>query len=105
MNTRLTRFGLAYGSSAPTAARSQGGPSSFDDSPILTAWHRGRALLVADVLAKMILARSAKVPTSDVSVPKEDANMGYLMLRISIALTVFLMADGIALASKIIGNG
>lgn len=31
--------------------------------------------------------------------------MSYLMLRISVALTIFLMADGVALASKIIGNG
>jgi hypothetical protein len=31
--------------------------------------------------------------------------MSCLMLRISIALTVFFMADGVALASKIIGNG
>lgn len=31
--------------------------------------------------------------------------MSYLMLRISIALTLFLTADGVAFASKIIGNG
>jgi len=31
--------------------------------------------------------------------------MSHLMLRISIALTVFLMAEGIAHAGKIIGNG
>lgn len=31
--------------------------------------------------------------------------MSYLTLRISIALTMFLMADGVALASKLIGNG
>ncbi|WP_210243620.1 hypothetical protein, partial [Mesorhizobium sp. B2-4-3] len=52
-----------------------------------------------------ILAGSAKVPTSSVSGPKEDADMSYLMFRISIALALFLMADGIAHASKIIGNG
>lgn len=40
-----------------------------------------------------------------VSAPKEDAVMSYMMLRISIALTLLLMADGVALASKIIGNG
>ena len=52
-----------------------------------------------------ILARFAKIPTFHISVLKEDATMSHLMLRISIALTLFLMADGIAHASKIIGNG
>lgn len=31
--------------------------------------------------------------------------MSYLMLRISIVLTLLLMADGVAFASEIIGNG
>lgn len=31
--------------------------------------------------------------------------MSYLMLRILIALALFLVADGAALAGKIIGNG
>ncbi len=31
--------------------------------------------------------------------------MSHLMLRISLALTLFLLADGVAFASKIIGNG
>jgi hypothetical protein len=31
--------------------------------------------------------------------------MSYLMLRISIALSLFFMADGVAHAAKIIGNG
>lgn len=31
--------------------------------------------------------------------------MTYLMLRISMALTLFLMFDGAAFAGKIIGNG
>jgi hypothetical protein len=51
------------------------------------------------------LAGPAKIPTSYASVLKEDASMSHPMLRISIALTMFLMAEGVALASKIIGNG
>ncbi len=55
--------------------------------------------------ARQVLVRHARIPTSQVSVLKEDATMSPLMLRISLALTLFLMADGVALANKIIGNG
>lgn len=46
-----------------------------------------------------------RIPIFRASAPKEDAPMSYLMLRILIALALFLVADGAALAGKIIGNG
>lgn len=47
-----------------------------------------------------VLARSAITPITSISVPNEDVTMSYLMLRISIALTMFAQPVPHALLPK-----